>query len=235
MIYIVKHNNESFVPLNKGYTILGVGNEFIDDGRDNINHLNLYINETTALYDIWKNCNENIVGLNHYRRSFIFVDEQGFLFNMSFKTAKTIVEDNKLICTNKINLKENTIYSHLKYAFQTFCPNVVSTFDKYINKLEKIDKDLVNYFKTSHGLIAKNMFICKKEIIDKYCEYLFPFIIPLTEEFINYDLKNIKALGNYPGQERMMGHIIERIFSYWLEEKLGIDNIVECCYITHVE
>ena len=103
MIYVVKHSNESFVPLNKGYTILGVGNEFVDDGRDNINHLNLYINETTALYDIWKNYNENIVGLNHYRRSFVFINEQGFLFNMSFKIAKTIVEDNKLICTNKIN------------------------------------------------------------------------------------------------------------------------------------
>ena len=154
---------------------------------------------------------------------------------MSFKTAKTIVEDNKLICTNKIDLKENTIYSHLKYTFQTFCPNVVPTFNKYINKLEKIDKDLINYFKTSHSLIGKNMFICKKEIIDKYCEYLFPFIIPLTEEFIKYDLKNIKALGNYPGQERMIGHIIERIFSYWLEEKLGTENIVESYYITFIE
>ena len=57
----------------------------------------------------------------------------------------------------------------------------------------------------------------------------------INRRIYNYDLKNIKALGNYPGQERMMGYIIERIFSYWLEEKLGADNIVECCYITHIE
>lgn len=234
MIYVIKHNKESFVPLTKGYTTLGVGNEFVDDGRDNINHLNLYINETTGLYDIWKNHNDEYVGLNHYRRTFLYVDPHKFVYNMPFDLAKDMIGD-KIICTNKLDLRQNTIYKHLLIALKTYWPNVVITYEKYIEKLEKIDKNMVQYFKTSHGLISKNMFIGKKEIIDKYCEYLFPIIIPLTEEFIDKDMKEIKERGNYPGQERMLGHIVERIFSYWLEEVLGRDNIIECPFISYVD
>ena len=60
MIYIVKHR-ECFSPNVSGYGDLGVGKLFQHKG-DNINYLNPYINEATALYDIWKNSKDKING-----------------------------------------------------------------------------------------------------------------------------------------------------------------------------
>ena len=70
MIYIVKHK-EYENPVPQGYKQLYVGNMFhFDYKEDNINKLNPYINETTGIYDIWKNHKDDIVGLCHYRRFF---------------------------------------------------------------------------------------------------------------------------------------------------------------------
>ena len=60
MIYIIKHK-EVETPKIKGYKELGVG-ECFKGHKDNINHLNPYINELTGVYDIWKNCKDDIKG-----------------------------------------------------------------------------------------------------------------------------------------------------------------------------
>ena len=235
MIYVVQHNDDFFVPLSEGYKIIGVGNKFEDDGRDNINYLNPYINEATALYDIWKNCNDEVVGLNHYRRIFLYLNKHDYIFNLSFDKAKDMVKDNKIICTGFHDLGNNTIYNYLKYCFQISSPHVIKTYDKYIDKLESIDNNIVKYLKTRNGFIARNMFVARKEVIDKYCQWLFSFIIPLTEEFIMKDLENVEPFGKFSGQERMLGHFIERIFSYWLECVYGCnkDNLITLNYITY--
>ena len=71
MIYIVSHiPYEGEVPT--GYKVMYVGDMYKESGKDNINHLNPYLNELTALYDIWKNKKDKTVGLCHYRRYFDF-------------------------------------------------------------------------------------------------------------------------------------------------------------------
>jgi hypothetical protein len=228
MIYVVKHSDDNFIPLTDGYKIIGVGDKFEDNGRDNINYLNPYINETTALYDIWKNCNEEVVGLVHYRRLFTYIDNNGYFYNLPIDIATNIVNQNKIICTHYHDLARNTIYSYLKYSFQVSSPHVIKTYDKYINKLESIDNNIIKYFETNNKFIARNMFVARKEIIDKYCQWLFSFIIPLTEEFI------MKDLGELSGQERMLGYFVERIFSYWLECIYGKEKLTHLYYITYV-
>ena len=233
MIYIAQHNDEQFVPILKGYKILKVGKEFEDDGRDNINYLNPYINEATALYDIWKNCNEEIVGLTHYRRIFIYMDDMDYLRGLSFDIAKKILEYKDIITSPFHTLGSDTIYGYHRYSLLLTSPHTVKTFDKYINKLDKIEPKLIEYFMKSNRFIARNMFVAKKEVIDKYCEWLFPIIIPLTEEFIENDLKNVGPIGKTPGQERLIGHFIERMFSYWVECVYGLDKVGALKYLTY--
>ena len=225
MIYVVKHKDDIYIPLMKNYKIINVGELYEDNQRDNINHLNPYINETTALYDLWKNCDDEIIGLIHYRRLFVTVEGRALNFALAKEYINQLNLD--LICTYYHMLDSHSIYDYFKYTLEVNSPHTVPTFEKYINRLNEIDPNIVHYFKTKDRFIGRNMFVGKKEIIDDYCEWLFSFIIDLTEEFIANDLQNVK------GQERMIGHLVERIFSYWLEEKYGkLNKIGLMPYIT---
>ena len=226
MIYIVKHNEDIYVPLMKNYKYINVGKMYEDNGRDNINYLNPYINETTALYDLWKNHNDDIIGMIHYRRIFLDLSKDNVL---SFNKAKEYLDmsSKDLICTYYHAFDNSTIYDYFKYTISIITPEALPIVEKYMNKLKSIDKNIIKYFKTKDRFIARNMFIARKEVIDRYCEWLFPFIIPLTEEFVKEDLENVGD------QTRMIGHLVERLFSYWIEEVLGVNRAIGLPYITY--
>lgn len=198
MIYIMKHryyNN----PVPEGYVELGIGDLFEYKDKDNINELNLYVNEVEGLYYIWKNCNDEIVGLNHYRR--IFVNNGDYL---KLEDAKEILKDYDMIITNDV-VFQRSIYEQLKIEFEN--PDI---YDKYYKKFcdavpglkEFFDKDRFN---------NREMFVCKRELMDKYCEWLFPIIMPIVQEFIQNDAEKVV-------NKRMISHIIERMFSFWIQK-----------------
>lgn len=81
--------------------------------------------------------------------------------------------------------------------------------DKYYYKLIEIEPELEEYFKST-CFNRSNMFICKKEIYDKYCKWLFSLIIPLCNEFIKEDLSC--------GKIRMLGYLSERLLTYWINK-----------------
>lgn len=58
--------------------------------------------------------------------------------------------------------------------------------------------------------MSNNMFICKKEVIDEYCTYIFSSLFE-ANEYYKHDLnKNTK---------RIYGYITECLFGAWLEYK----------------
>ena len=173
MIYVVKHSDDMYIPLMKNYKIINVGKLYEDDGRDNINYLNPYINETTALYDLWKNYNDEIIGMTHYRRLFITNEYNALNFDM----VKEFLKQVDLISTPIHDLGEYTINNYLTYSLKITDHHTLTVLEKYINKLGKVDPKIVTYFNTRHGFIARNMFVARKEIIDQYCKWLFSFII----------------------------------------------------------
>lgn len=195
MIYIIKHKKyENPIPQN--YKELYVGDLF-NENEDNINYLNPYINEATAIYDIWKNYKDKIVGLCHYRR--FFENNNSYL---KFEDTKYILRDYDIIITSEVKFNKG-IYEQLRSEIEN--PDIL---DKYYNILCNKEPNLKKWFNYK-SFNPKEMFVCKKEILDKYCEWLFPMIIPITEQFIKEDVEKVV-------NKRMIGHLVERLFAYWI-------------------
>lgn len=194
MIYIIKHK-EYHNPVPKDYLQLYVGKEHYDRG-DNINYLNPYINEATGLYDIWKHFKDDIVGLCHYRR-FFFEDNV-----LTLKQAKNMLKTYDMIVTEEV-VFDKGIYEQLRSEIEN--PDIL---DKYYNILIEKEPQLEEWFKLK-SFSAKEMFVCKRKLLNEYCEWLFPLIIPITEQFIEEDANRVM-------NKRMIGHLVERLFAYWI-------------------
>lgn len=196
MIYINKHkayNN----PIPEDYEELYSGNLFTDTKADNINYLNPYINEATGLYYIWKNKKDKYVGLCHYKMFFKNNGEP-----LKLKDAKKILEDYDIIIKYDY-IFDKGIYKQLRSEFEN--PDIL---DKYYNILCDKEPELKEWFELKQ-FNNSEMFVCKRETMNKYCEWLFPLIIPITEQFIREDADIVV-------NKRMIGHLVERLFSYWV-------------------
>ena len=191
MIYVVRHMPNVFL-LKSGYKDLPVG----PVGSGEINHLNPYINEATGLYEIWKK-NDEYKGLVHYRRYFV---ENGDI--LSFERAKEILSSHEVITT-----KDFTPETPLIHLTNNLDEEVVW---KYVSQLPK---EVIEWFESYHAFNICSMFISKREFIDEYCEWLFPMILPLAEQFVREDK------GNCFKMNRTVGFIIECLFGYWCEGK----------------
>lgn len=199
MIYIMKHRKYNN-PVPDGYVELGIGPLFKDFEKDNINKYNLYVNEVEGLYYVWKHCNDEIVGLNHYRR--IFWNNGDYL---KLDDAKDILKDYDMIITHDV-VFQRSIYEQLRIEFEN--PDV---YDKYFKKCCEVIPGLKEYFDRDR-FNNREMFVCKRELMNKYCEWLFPVIMPIVDEFIKNDAEFVV-------NKRMISHIIERIFAYWVDKE----------------
>ena len=200
MIYIIKHK-EYNNPIPNNYKELYVGNLF-EFKKDNINELNPYINEATGLYDIWKNTKEKIVGLCHYRR--FFWNNGDYL---KLADAKQILKDYDIIMTNNV-VFDKGIYEQLRLEMPNDNERLI--LDKYYAKLCEKEPKLEQFFKEKE-FAPKEMFVCNRNLLNEYCEWLFDLIIPITKEFIENDSNII--------QKRMIGHLTERLFYYYMKDK----------------
>lgn len=196
MIYIIKHK-EYHNPIPKGYKQLYVGDKFWEYTKDNINELNPYINEATGLYDMWKNNKDEIVGLCHYRR--FFINNGDYL---KLEDVKKILKENDIIITNEVQFDKG-IYDQLRSEIEN--PDIL---DKYYNILIEKEPQLKEWFELK-SFSAKEMFVCKRTLLNKYCKWLFDLMIPITHQFIKEDKDKVV-------NKRMIGHLIERLFAYWI-------------------
>lgn len=193
-IYVVGSTKNKFLQLNN------IRQKFLIDEKhndDNIDNLNPWYCELTGLYHLWKNCNDDIVGLEHYRR--YFVNDKNQL--LSEKEIKEILKNNDVIAykyngANGINAMCNSgkgkSLALALALINVYCNPEMALFFK---------KRLLGKY-----TFENNMFICKKEIINEYCEWLFP----LLKKFDENDTERIP---------RIDGYIAEYFFGPYLEWK----------------
>ena len=137
--------------------------EIRDDTGDNISYKNRQYCEVTALYWIWKNDISEYVGLGHYRRHFE-VD--------NIMLQKLSCSDIDVVLTIPIydfpNVKEVYKRDHIEKDWQVMMRAIQVLFPEYIKAALEIQEGNFYY--------AYNMFIMRHQILDRYCQWLFPIL-----------------------------------------------------------
>jgi hypothetical protein len=192
-IYVVGSSKNRFLPLNS------IREKFLIDQPhegDNIDFLNPWYCELTGLYYLWKHVNDDIVGLEHYRR--YFVNNNGNL--LSEGEIREILKDCDVIAhTSKQNNSKWTMYEELKHCCKAGDLNKI--YYHFLCVIKFLHPELFSKIDAMMKLKwhwQLNMCICKKEIFAEYCKFAFE----ISDVFLS--VYNIK---NYP--LRSAGYIYE--------------------------
>ena len=227
-VYIIEHKkvdlpklSDFYVELQVGAAINGKidGADFYDNDGDNISNKNLSYNELTGLYWIWKNSNEDIIGLCHYRR--YFVDAKAKFINVILGNKDGYISEKKI----RQKLQHSDMIVHNKTYYSTTNKEQFEKTQKYPKDLYFVEKVINEFYpdyseaykkvingKTSHLL---NMMIARKQIVDEYCEWLFGVLFKVEE--------TLRKEGETEFQRRL-GMIGERLLDVWIEK----NNIKVC-------
>lgn len=167
-IYVVGSSKNTFLPLDN------IREKFLVDlkhDEDNIDHLNPWYCEITGLYYLWKHCNDDIVGIEHYRRHFVNNNDD----RLSENEIRTLLGQYDVIAhTSKRNNSRFTMYDELdicnrygsiKDCYHKFLCAIKFTHPYLIRKVDEIMKRKWHW--------QLNMGIMKKAILDEYCEFAF--------------------------------------------------------------
>lgn len=222
-IYVVTHKNYNVIT-NQLYIPLCVGgfqkpgylNEQIGD---NIAYLNTKINECTALYWIWKNTDTEYVGLNHYRRYF---------YNNGIKSADNyldgmrifeILSEYDIILAKVTPIGHLTIYEQIYHSINhELCEKGYSAIRRGIEEHQSEYLQAFDDVMNGHSMFRCNIFVTKRAILNKYCEWLFSFLIEAAEQV------DVEGYDNY--SQRAIGFFAERMWTVWLRKnKLKIKEM----------
>ncbi|PJJ31141.1 DUF4422 domain-containing protein [Lacrimispora celerecrescens] len=210
-IYVATHKDYN-APNSDIYVTLWLGSKqnnnisYLKEDGDNISYLNQKINECTGLYWMWKHANEEIVGLNHYRRFFKLSNGENLL---SEKEVRFCLEEYDIIVVNATSTYPMTISKHLESSMDVKAFNRAKQL--VINAIMKWQPDYIESFievMDGYAFFPCNMFITKKEVLDRYCEWLFSIIIPAAENFDETPYDDYS--------KRAIGFFAERLLTVWL-------------------
>lgn len=218
-IYVISHkefcmptNNPIYQPLLVGNIERIPGKEYcFDHTGDHISEKNCIYNELTGMYWVWKNVQEDVVGICHYRR--YFVSPMGKVENLlsgkqdhflDGESIQKLLGSAKMIVHNKTFFRENNRIQFSEgvnpYFWDIMEQEMLSMYPDYIPALQ-----ITASRKYAHLL---NMMIAKKDTYDRYCEWLFPLLFRIEEQ--------LKKNAEITDLSRSMGMIGERLLDVWL-------------------
>lgn len=134
-----------------------------DNVGDNISEKNSQYCELTAIYWLWKNSLKDYVGVCHYRRHFVALDEIVKIVNSN--NIDVILPDCTIL-TEKVEIE----------YFNRYIPDV---FEIMMEVLKKYD---IEYYEASIQIYkynyyyACNMWILKRNVLNDLCTWMFPML-----------------------------------------------------------
>lgn len=214
-IFVVSHKQLSDKPaLVEGYTPfyvgpnrehLGAAGGIVDGSGDNIANLNSSFCELTALYWVWKNCDEPIKGIVHYRRFFEDARQRGQLMSLNF--ASDALENADLILPKKywlLDTVEGHYVSHhdardlelLRESVSAVQPGYLDAFDECMG---------LRY------VYPYNMLAASSQAYDAYCSWLFSIMFDLRDRMATAGGGSRNAY-----QSRVYGFLSERLMNAYV-------------------
>ncbi len=185
-----------------------------DNTGDNISEKNASYCELTGLYWAWKNLDADYIGLVHYRRYFASPDARSELdpFDriVGGEEIKRILEKNCIVVPKKRKYYIESLESH--YAHTHYKEQLDDTFEIIMDKYPEYKESFERVMEQTSGHMF-NMVIMRKDLLDKYCTWLFDILFELEKK------RGDTSLDAYQG--RYVGRIAEIIFNVWLDYQIG--------------
>ena len=205
-LYVISHSPDDIVKIKEDdiYTPLFVGRNgqdnlgfTSDDSGDNISSKNPNYCELTGLYWMWKNSDADIIGLCHYRRYF---KNNGH--NIKKEEIIDYLTDYDIILPKKTELIKGSLAETYK---DTYFLEVLMDSRNIINRLYPEYVDSFDKVMNGSSFSSYNMFIMKKELVDNYCNWIFPILSEIEKDI---DLSI---------EPRIFGLISEAILNVWVD------------------
>ncbi len=190
-----------------------------DNSGENISQKNPYFCELTGLYWAWKNLQCDYIGLVHYRRYFAgklkFQVKDKVKKIASYEELEKLLQKTDVILPKKRNYIIETLYSHYAHTMYVEPLDITGEilkekFPEYVEEFEKLKKR-----RTAHMF---NMFVMKRDILDKYCTWMFDVLFELEKRV---DTSKYDAF-----HARFFGRVSELLLDVWLRtNKIGFKEI----------
>ena len=218
-IFVISHKefkcpiSDILLPIQVGKCNTGLCLDYLqDDIGDNISSKNSNYCELTAMYWAWKNYECDIIGICHYRRFFI-----NTIFRKDFISKRKLLKDlqnyDMLLRYPTPHFETNEqwfVKTSGKQKDMDLLKKVVSElFPEYLQSLDKV--------LNSNSASYCNMMICRKNIYNAYCEWLFAILFEMEKHI---DLKNYSQY-----EARIFGFIAELLLNVFVEK-----NSMKVCY-----
>ncbi len=177
-----------------------------DDTGDNISEKNPKFCELTGLYWAWKNLSADYVGLAHYRRHFsIKARKNSNESVLSREQLESILLQTDVILPRKRHYYIETIYSHYAHTFDASHLDITRKIisEKYPEYLDNFDRRM-----KARSAHIFNMFIMKKDYLDRYCTWLFDILFELEKRIPTDNMSAFDA--------RLFGRVSELLLDVWL-------------------
>lgn len=177
-----------------------------DNTGDNISAKNAHYNELTAIYWGWKNLDVDAMGLVHYRRYLSLKGGKSLDNVLSMDEAQRLLSKYDVILPKRRNYYIETNKSHYLHAHEhepfKIMEKVIKTdYPEYAESFDKVmDRTWAHMF---------NMFIMKREPLDKYCTWMFDILGKVEKQV------DISSYNTY--EQRVFGFLSELMLDVWLD------------------
>lgn len=181
---------------------------------ENIAGYNERINELTGLYWIWKNTESEYVGMSHYRRFFYdirTIHDRPQRLGREFAGKILTAAGYDMILSRPFYFPY-TIYDNLRNqvgvmlsqrAKRIFAKHIREKQPEYAEDFEAVLK--------GNRLNVCHMFVTRREILDRYCAWLFSFLLEAADE-LDVDRCDVR-------QRRAAGFFAENLLTVWMRRQ----------------
>ena len=187
-----------------------------DDEGENISGLNPYFCELTGTYWAWKNLDAEYIGTVHYRRHFSMhpsrKDPYGSI--LKYSELKPYLGRVKVFVPKKRHYLIETIFSH--YSHTQKAEHLLQARQIIKEKTPEYTESFDKVMRQRSGYMF-NMMIMERELLDRYCRWLFCILFELKDSIGD------NGLTSY--EKRFYGRVAERLFNVWLQRMLAEGSI----------